>query len=127
MFNTNSTHFRKKNLSGPATSGVKPGQGAKAEDQQEQEEGGWHRGIGGRDAAGYAWIDIEPTGRALKNAIAIYKLILMMQNTGVSLKTRENLRYVEVWIDAMIPLKTCFLWLDFDGSEFEVLFKLGEC
>ena len=100
--------------------------GAKAEDQQEQEEGGWHRGIGGRDAAGYAWIDIEPTGRALKNAIAIYKLILMMQNTGVSLKTRENLRYVEVWIDAMIPLKTCFLWLDFDGSEFEVLFKLGE-
>lgn len=78
-----------------------------------------------QDASAYAWLDLESMGQSLRNAIAVYSLILMVQNDKSSVETRRSLEYIKGLIDSAQPLKTCFFWLGFEGSEFEVRFKLG--
>ena len=86
----------------------------------------WQKGIEVRHAHSYAWLNLRSAGRALRNGIAVYSLILMAQNTQGSAEARKSLEHVKAWIDVMRPLKTCSLWLNSRGSQFDLQFKLGD-
>jgi hypothetical protein len=74
---------------------------------------------------GYLWIDLISAGQAVKNAIAVYSLVLMVQNSKEVPETRERLEAAKRWVDALVPFKTGKLWLVSDGLEMQVHFLLG--
>jgi len=86
----------------------------------------WFKGMAEREGSAYAWLDLEPTSRALKNAMAVYSLVLMVQKAEGNAKTRESLERVKVWLDVICSWKTCSLWITAGGSEFEACFTLGQ-
>jgi len=87
----------------------------------------WVEGLDTEVDAAYAWADLESTGGALRNAIAVYSLVLLAQNSEGSQRTRAVLNHARAWIDAVRPLRTCVLRLAPVGeSGFEVRFRLAE-
>jgi len=85
----------------------------------------WREGIGSGEGPAYAWIDMESSGVALRNAIAVYTLVLLAQNAPDRAELREGLERAKTWIDAAGSIETCMLWLDSEETEFELRFKLG--
>ena len=86
----------------------------------------WARGLDNiTNCAGYAWIDLESTGDALRNAIAAYSLVLIAQNTPNAAETRKKMAGFQAWLNVIKPLKTCELKLVTDDSNLELLFAFG--
>jgi len=85
----------------------------------------WQAGIGSRHATAYAWMDPETTGKALKNAIAVYSLYLMVQNAQAGTSHLETIGKIGAWIDALQP-GSCLFWLDADDRGFELNVEMGK-
>jgi len=78
------------------------------------------------NSAAYGWVDLQSTGQAVRNAIAVYSLALMAQNSAGNAATRRNLEEAKMWINALTPLETCALWLGEHEDEFDLRFRLGD-
>lgn len=77
------------------------------------------------DATAYAWIDLESAHQALKNAVAVYTLSLLVKSREGQIEERDQLRNMSGWIDSLRSLKTCRLWLKSDASGFDLEFAFG--
>ena len=87
----------------------------------------WLKGLGGGggNATAYAWIDLEAANQALKNAVAVYTLSLLVRSSEGRIENRDQLKNLSGWIDALRLLKTCRLWLTSDSEGFDLQFEFG--
>jgi hypothetical protein len=85
----------------------------------------WEKGLALPRTAAYTWMNLGSTGQALRNAIAVYSLVLIAENTEGSAKTRKDLDQVKAWIEALMPLGECTLWLESGMPEFNLRFRFG--
>lgn len=92
-----------------------------------KDEQSWVKGTGNlTNCAGYAWINLESTGNAIKNAIAAYSLVLIAQNSPNTAEIRKTLALVQTWLNVVKPVKACELKLSTNDSSFELLFAFGK-
>jgi hypothetical protein len=93
---------------------------------RDSSEARWMAGIEKAKAAtGYMWIDLEASNQALKNAVAVYTLSLLVQSSEGRIESRAQLNNLSGWIDALRSLKSCRLWLKSSESEFDLQFEFG--
>jgi hypothetical protein len=86
----------------------------------------WSAGLGDHPAAAYAWADVEAAGQAARNAMAVYSLALIAQNSPGSEGARRGLEDMKDWISTFAPLKTAAFWLASDNGELDLRFLLGQ-
>ncbi|MDD4871343.1 MAG: hypothetical protein PHR77_12355 [Kiritimatiellae bacterium] len=78
-----------------------------------------------KDCAGYVWIDYESTSEAIKNAIAVYSLVLIAQNADGTAEIRDKLEILQRWIKVLKPVKIAEFKLRCLTPEVELHFKLS--
>jgi len=88
-------------------------------------EAAWRRALAGSQASIYATADLKSTGAALGNAIAVYSLALMVRRSEESADTRARLDQAQAWLDALAPFEAASLWLQPDGPDSQLHFRLG--
>lgn len=78
------------------------------------------------DVLACAWANPEPTGRALRNGIAVYSLAQMARNAPENNKAHERPPNIKAWIQGASAIKNCALRLRAAGRELKLEFQLGE-
>jgi len=86
----------------------------------------WEREISSRQASAYAWVDLESTGKALQDVLAVLSLMTIVRpdNEEVA-QQRKMLDSIKTVVGAASTLKTGWFWLGSAGNEMELQFKLG--
>ena len=92
---------------------------------QEEEGRTWAAGIETHPAVMYAWVDLDASGKTLKDALAAYSLMLLVKDAGGSLRTRQNLSEARAWFETFRPLKTCQLWCVPARDGTSIAFQVG--
>jgi hypothetical protein len=86
----------------------------------------WITGLGrDKDCAAYMWVNFESASEAVRNAIAVYSLVLIAQNDPDAGTTRHKLGEIEKWVRLFKVMKSGSAWLKYDNDSFEVRFDLG--
>lgn len=97
-----------------------------AERNTAEANAGWARGIGDRPAVAYASMNMEATGKALKDALAVYSLVLMVQNSGEDAASqRKTLDAAKGMINSVAALREGKFWLSRTADETKLEFRLG--
>jgi hypothetical protein len=86
----------------------------------------WEREIHSREATAYAWVDLESTGKALQDVLAVLSLMTIVRpNSEEVAQQRKTLDSIKAVVGAASALKTGWFWLGSDGNETELQFRLG--
>ncbi|MBN1558364.1 MAG: hypothetical protein JW951_09485 [Lentisphaerae bacterium] len=84
----------------------------------------WAEGLR-RGTEGYAWVDLEAAGAALRKAMAAYALVLLVQDTDGSETARRRLEQIRAWTERLAPLKTAEFRVAEDLPRPAVQFRVG--
>jgi len=85
----------------------------------------WVRAIDEASAPAYAWVDAARGSRTFIIAIGAYSLKLLMQDPEKTMPLRERLNQAKRWIDALEPMGVVRVWLDAEGEDVRVRFRIG--
>ena len=86
----------------------------------------WARGLDAQESSVYGWVDFEAASESVGNIIAVYSMLLMVQDSASGRRARDELADVRRWLDAVRPLRSGFVWLDGEQGGTAVRFRLGE-
>jgi hypothetical protein len=75
------------------------------------------------DASVYVAVDPEATGRALRNAAAVYSLAV--HRDGDRGELISGMLASEAWLESLRPLGVCYAWLASDGLETHLRLRFG--
>jgi hypothetical protein len=74
---------------------------------------------------GYAWSDLATSGKAVRNALAVYSLALAVGDATNSAATRRALDEAREWIVALQELGELNARLERDGADLVIHFRFG--
>ncbi len=95
------------------------------ESLNEADECSWAKEMNDVKASGYAWFDLERSGKTIRLALATYSLKLLLEDPRGSQPLRQQLNEAKAWIDTLAPLGRACFWLRADGKNMEIKFKAG--
>lgn len=77
-------------------------------------------------AQGYLWVDLDRSGVGMKNALAVYSLVLMVQDPEGNLQARKNVQDMKAWVETLMLLNTCRLRVKPEEDAFVLDFRMGK-
>lgn len=88
--------------------------------------GRWMPGGGDGASPAYAWLDLAAVSKALRNAIAIYSMGLLLDSGEDARELRGVLDEARAWLELVAPLKRGILWTSSEGVDRRIWFKFGD-
>jgi hypothetical protein len=75
---------------------------------------------------GYAWMDLNGAGLAVRKALAVYELVLYMQGTDAAARMRARIQDWKRWVEIARRLQTAVVRFDALSESVRLSLRLGE-
>ena len=85
----------------------------------------WQVAMGAGEGTGYAWSDLAESGKAVRNALAVYSLALAVGDSSGSAPTRKTLDEIREWIVSLQALGTGTAWAERNDDQWQIRFSFG--